>query len=110
MCLCVYTALAPPIINGERVVNEDGRLRLTCGTSTSNTQLQPQARWITSSGVLIPGTLLEIENITRDQGGTYTCVVFTPNSNETANSTVEVVVQCELYQGSGVFMYAIKQF
>ena len=46
--------------------------------------------------LLTDSTRLVIEDIDRSEAGMYTCRTNTPNPDNSTNTTVTVVVQCEL--------------
>ena len=84
----------PPIITGATTINEGNTLDLRC--DTSNSHLQPQAEWFDEDGIVITSSSrLQIEEIDRVDAGMYTCRTNTPNADDSTNTTVTVVVQCE---------------
>ena len=84
----------PPIITGDTTINEGDTLDLRC--DTSNSHLQPQGQWFNEDGMLlIDFSRLQIEHIDRSEAGMYTCRTITPNPDDSTNTTVTVVVQCE---------------
>ena len=84
----------PPIITGDTTINEGGNLDLRC--DTSNSHLQPQAQWLDEDGMLLTSnSRLQIEDIDRSEAGMYTCRTNTPNPDNSTNTTLTVVVQCE---------------
>ena len=84
----------PPIITGDTTINEGDTLDLRC--DTSNSHLQPQGQWFNEDGMLlIDFSRLQIEHIDRSEAGMYTCRTNTPNPDDSTNTTVTVVVQCE---------------
>ena len=84
----------PPIITGDTTINEGDTLDLWC--DTSNSLLQPQAQWFNGDGLLLTDSArLQIEDIDRSEAGMYTCRTNTPNSDDSTNTTVTVVIQCE---------------
>ena len=89
-----HTVFRPPIITGDTTINEGDTLDLRC--DTSNSLLQPQGQWFDGDGMLlIDFSQLQIEDIDRSEAGMYTCRTNTPNPDDSTNTTVTVVVQCE---------------
>ena len=110
MCVCVClcldeemthlpTDLQPPNINSTSMttVDEGGDLTLTC--NHLNSFPVEQFYWRTPNGSIITGTvnlalMLQFTDILRSSSGNYTCIVQ-DDRNNTASSTVTIVVQCK---------------
>ena len=89
-----HTVFRPPIVTGNTAINEGDTLDLRC--DTSNSFLQPHAQWFNGGGIfLTSSSRLQIEDIDRTGAGMYTCRTNTPNPDDSTNTTVTVVVQCE---------------
>ena len=85
----------PPVIIGSTTVNETDTLILFC--DTSNSQPLPSVKWVDSQGnVLSIFGQLTIEDIHRNDTGTYTCQATESNLQMTLSESVNVTVQCEL--------------
>ena len=78
---------------GETSVSEGDTLELYCNVSLSN----PPAtvHWLSPSGHISDGGVLEITDITRSWMGFYFCIASFNNSSVTKNSSVEVVIHCK---------------
>ena len=94
------TDLQPPNVNGTSVttVDEGDNLTLTC--DRLNSIPVTQFYWRTPNGSIINGRynvelLLQFTDILRSSSGNYTCTVQ-DDRNNTASSTVTIVVQCKL--------------
>ena len=62
----------------------------------SNSGPLPSVQWLNpQGGVASISRDLEIEDIQRDAAGVYTCVATSADGEETLNSSVNVIVQCE---------------
>ena len=99
-CINLLTDLQPPNIDSTSVttVNEGDNLTLTC--DHLNSFPVTQFYWRTPNGSIITGTvnlplMLQFTDILRSSSGNYTCTVQ-DDRNNTASSTVTIVVQCKL--------------
>ena len=91
--------LQPPTINSTSVttVEEGDNLTLTC--NHLNSLPVTQFYWRTPNGSVINGVvnlalILPLTNILRSSSGNYTCTVQ-DDRNNTASSTVTIIVQCK---------------
>ena len=99
LCIDLITDLQPPTIDSPSgtTVNEGGNLTLSCNHLNSNPV--EQFYWRTPNGSIITGTLnlalmFQFTDILRSSSGNYTCIVQ-DDRNNTASSTVTIVVQCK---------------
>ena len=77
---------------GETVVDEGGTLNLICNASNSNPL--PSVHWRNPDGKVVgDGGYLDIVNIHKSMGGTYTCLASLNSSNTAMNTTVTVTIQ-----------------
>ena len=98
-CIHLPTDLQPPTINSTNVttVNEGDDLTLSC--NHLNSFPVTQFYWRTLNESIISGTvnlalMLQFTDILHSSSGNYTCTVQ-DDRNNTASSTVTIVVQCK---------------
>ena len=62
----------------------------------SNSSPLPSVQWLNPQGVMVSNSRnLEIEDISRNGTGVYTCVATSSDGQETLNSTANVTVKCK---------------
>ena len=84
--------LDPPLVVGETVVDEGGTLNLICNASNSNPL--SSVHWLNPAGEMVgDGGFLDIVNIHKSRGGTYTCLASLNSSIAAINTTVTVTIQ-----------------
>ena len=74
------------------MVSEGDRLDLEC--DITNSHPLPSIRWVYPGGQTFTKDI-EINNITRNMAGTYTCIATTTFSDSTVNTSVHITILCE---------------
>ena len=84
----------PPEITGERTVDEGDTLALDC--DASNSQPLPSVAWLSPQSLVLTNVrILIVENITRSEAGTYTCVATADSTGDMLINSTVVTVQCK---------------
>ena len=84
----------PPLITGRTTVSETQTLELIC--DASNSVPLPSVRWMNSEGTNLSFEReLRIEDVGRNDTGTYTCQATELFTNLSLSQSVDVTVQCE---------------
>ena len=102
LCIDLPTDLQPPNINSTSLTTVDEGDNLTLMCNHLNSFPVEQFYWMTANGSIISGTLnvvlmLQFTDILRSSSGNYTCTAQ-DDRNNTASSTVTIIVQCKSVQ------------